>query len=138
MKNLLFAAGLLLVTGCGSDNDKDEDFTCALGELTGTWRWHYDETDGNCGAIADETAIFQPGAAPPPGCQIDTQIVSSDKCRLDSAFTCPTADDMGVQGWTLVLHHVAADRLGGTGTAQLNHPTIGTCRSTYNITVTRL
>jgi hypothetical protein len=138
IKQLLGAlAGVLLAVACGGGDNEDEDFTCALGELAGTWRLHYVETDGTCGPIEDQSGIFNPGE-PAPGCTLDSRIISADKCRLDTAFTCPLADGLAFQGWTIVLTQVASGRLSGTGTAELNHPSAGSCRSTYDIMVTRL
>ncbi len=136
MKNALLA-GLLLASGCSSVA-QPQDFTCAVGKLAGTWRFHYVETSGSCGPIDDETGVFEPGTPSAPGCKINSQVISSDKCSVDTNFTCPTADGQATQAWTLALEQVAEDRLTGTGTVQLtNHPTLGSCRSTYTITVTR-
>lgn len=124
---------------CGSsDGSGEEPYTCAIGELVGTWRWHYDETDGTCGQIPDETGIFDPNAEPAPGCTIASSSVSDDKCRSDTAFTCPTTDNLGDQSWVMVVHHSGAGLLTGTATVQINHSTLGTCRSTYDVTVTEL
>jgi hypothetical protein len=122
--------------GCSSAGDQEDSFTCTIGSLTGTWRTHYEETNGNCGPIPDETNVFKPGP-PDPACTVRTDKVSADRCRYDSDWTCPTTDKNGTQQWTVVMRQTAAGRLEGTGTVQLNHAT-GTCRSTYNMTVTKL
>jgi hypothetical protein len=128
---------LLVASGCNTVPN-DENFDCAVGKLSDTWSFHYDETSGTCGPISDETGVFEPGTPSAPGCKIASQMVASDKCKVDTTFTCPTADGQAVQNWTLTLNQVGEDRLTGTGTVQVNHPTLGNCRSTYSITVTRL
>jgi hypothetical protein len=126
------------VSGCASDDGNSEFNDCAMGDLTGTWRAHYDEVNGNCGPIADETALFDPDADPGPGCIVNNSIISDDKCRADMDFSCPTTDDRGTQDWVMVMRHVGPGRLSGTATVQVNHPAVGTCRSTYNVTITQL
>jgi len=51
---------------------------------------------------------------------------------------CATADDLGLQKWTWGLTQTAADQLEGSGTALVDHTTDGNCRSTYDLTITRL
>ncbi len=140
----LVAIGVTLIiaivglAGCSSSNHGDENFTCAFGELSGTWRVHYEETNGNCGAIADETVVL--GTAPDPAaasCTRAADVISQDKCRADEDFTCPTADSRGTQHWIGTLHHTASDRVSGSLTVQVNHPAFGLCRSTYDVIWTR-
>jgi hypothetical protein len=135
MKNAL-AVTVLLLTAAACGSSDDDNFTCVLGELTGTWRVHYDETNGSCGPLEDETGIF--GLEVPPGCDVQSRSISDDKCGADMAWACPTTDDLGTQQWVMVVEHTKQDRLSGTGTMQLVHPSLGTCRSTYAITITRL
>jgi hypothetical protein len=133
MKKTIAISLLLVLTmlGCGGD----EPFTdCALGELTGAWRIHYAETDGNCGSIQDATVM----ADTESGCTVESQQVSADKCRKDSTVTCPTVDGLGTTTQVSVFQQVAADRIEGTTTIQLVHSTLGNCRSTYDVTVARL
>jgi hypothetical protein len=124
----------VVLAGCSSG---DPSFTCAIGELSGTWRIHYEETNGNCGAVADETVVLSPAAsqAASAGCTYAAQNISSDKCSLELDFTCPTTDNAGTQHWIGSMHQVAADRLEGSYTVQLQHPQLGTCRSTYDTTM---
>jgi hypothetical protein len=129
MKTMIPISLLLVVLGCGSE----EPFTCALGELTGTWRAHYVETNGNCGSIPDATVM----ANSESDCTVESQQVSADKCRKDSTVTCPTTDGLGTSSQVSVMTQVAADRIEGTTTVQIVHLT-GTCRSTYDLTVSRL
>ncbi len=126
---------LALVAACSSSSQ--EHFTCAVGQLTGTWRLSYQETNGNCGAIADETVVLSPGAAQAAstGCTFAAQEVSADKCSMAVDFTCPTADNAGTQHWVGSMHQVAANRLEGSYTVQLQHPQLGLCRSTYDTTM---
>lgn len=140
----LVAIGVTLImaivglAGCSSSTHGDGNFTCAFGELSGTWRVHYEETNGNCGAIADETVVL--GTAPDPAaasCTRAADVISQDKCRADEDFTCPTADNRGTQHWIGTLHHTATDRVSGSLTVQVNHPSIGLCRSTYDVIWTR-
>ena len=105
-------------------------------KLTGTWRWEYDETDGNCGPIADETVNLASGGGG-EGCTYASVMTSSDQCRQDADFTCPTLDGEGTQHWVMVTHHTDDGRLEATATVQLDHPS-GSCRSTYDITIDEL
>lgn len=140
---LLIAVGVALMAnvglgGCSSSTNGDATFACAFGELSGTWRVHYEETNGNCGTIADETVVL--GAAPDPAagsCTRAADVISQDKCRADEDFTCPTGDNRGTQHWIGTLHHTAADRVSGSLTVQVNHPSLGVCRSTYDVIWTR-
>jgi hypothetical protein len=123
---------LAALAGCGGS----DHVTCAIGSLTGTWRLQYQETNGTCGPIPDETVIA--GAPTGPACTTITQQISSDHCRIDTAFNCPTTDSLGTQAWTVTLTQTANTQLTGSGTVQVNHPTLGTCRSTYSLTMTKV
>ena len=119
--------------------EADEPFAdCAIGELTGEWQTHYVEKSGECGAIPDEMTSTDPSSPPRAGCSVQKSTVSTDKCQLDRSFTCPTADGLGIGAWIVAFRQVAETRLEGTGTAQINHSTLGACRSTYEITMTKL
>lgn len=134
----LFVLTALNVSACGSDDDKFTDCHFGDGSLGGTWRTHYVETDGNCGPISDETSVLDTNTPPQPGCTQTTNTISSDKCRADLAWSCPTTDGNGTQSWVVVLTQTGPETIKGTGTVQLNHPTAGTCRSTYAMTLTKL
>jgi hypothetical protein len=130
----------LMLASCGGGSSggapAPAPFTCAIGELTGAWLVHYVETNGNCGPLNDETVL----AGVPQtssGCTVQSQQISTDKCTLDIQATCPTTDGLGTQTWVDALHQVSSTKLTGTGTVQVNHPTLGICRSTYNITITQ-
>lgn len=51
MRAILILA-ISVLAACSSADDVFTD--CHIGELTGTWRTHYSETDGDCGPISDE------------------------------------------------------------------------------------
>jgi hypothetical protein len=127
-----------LTAACGASDEEDSFTDCALGELTGTWRFRYAETDGNCGPLPDETAVFDPSAPLPAGCTRHSTAVAANKCRMDLAWECPTTDRAGTQAWVLVVHQKSHTKLEGTATVQVVHPTLGTCRSTYALTITKL
>lgn len=129
---------LLVLSACSSSTDGDAPaFTCALGELRGTWRLSYEEQGGGtCGPIADETVVLTGNtSAAPAACTQDALLISDDKCRMDLDFTCPAGTN-GSQKWAGATRQVAEDRLVGDMTAQA---TVGnqSCRSTYTITWTR-
>lgn len=124
------------MVACSSSTDGDApSFTCALGELRGTWRLTYSEKDGTCGPVAAETVVLTGESSTPANCQQDALLLSADKCRMDLDFTCQAANG-GSQRWSGATRQVAEDRLVGDMTAQA---TIGnqSCRSTYEITWTR-
>jgi hypothetical protein len=134
---LIMAVASVITAGCGAADD--EPFTdCAIGELTGTWRIHYDETDGNCGPMPDETGIFDPSSEMPAECSVQAKAISADKCRADLSWTCPTTDGKGTQKWVMVVRQRAATKLTGTATVQLDHSSLGSCRSSYAVTATQL
>jgi len=134
---VIFVAAAAALVACSGEDD--EAFTdCAIGELTGTWRTRYTETDGTCGPISDETTVFDPNSEPSPGCTVTANNISADKCRAEFAFTCPTTDNQGTQSWTQVIDQTGSGTLEGTATVQLNHPSIVGCRSTYDLTISRL
>jgi hypothetical protein len=134
MRTLGAAALAIGIAACSSSSEGEAPaFKCALGELRGTWRLSYKETNGDCGPIADETVVLTGGtSAAPAACTQDALVISDDKCRMDLDFTCPAGNN-GSQTWTGATRQVAEDRLIGDMTAQA---TIGTasCRSTYEIT----
>lgn len=126
-----------VLTACSSEAPPFTD--CRLGELTGTWRAHYTETNGDCGPIPDETAVFSPGKQDPAtaGCKTLTATTSADRCRMDLDWTCPPAKGSGTVRWTGVLRHTGRDTLAADLSLQINIPA-GYCRSTYLVTMTRL
>lgn len=126
---VVFAA---LASACTIEADKA--FTdCHIGSLTGTWKYHYEETSGNCGRVPDYLGT-NPGTAPITNCTDQTTTPSDDKCTVGLIYTCPTTDGLGSQGWSLHLRQTAADELTGGGTLQITHPT-GACQSSYNLTI---
>lgn len=128
---------LAVALGACSSSSDDKPFACALGELRGTWRIAYVETDGTCGALADETVVLSDGAAAQSAstCTTTTSEISADKCRLDTDTTCPLTGATGAQRWIGSLRHVADGRLSGSMTVQVTGAS--TCRSTYDVTWTR-
>jgi hypothetical protein len=126
----------LLFCACTIEPTKEEQFeACAIGQLTGNWRFHYTQTQGNCGAIADQTGT-NPGAAPGDGCNVESSAISKDKCSVTQRFTCNLKDNLGTQAWVLTLRQVATDRIQGSGSLQINYPT-GVCRSAYAIEISQ-
>lgn len=141
MKKIIAALALAFIVGCGGTDSTTTDptpigYSCSIGSLTGTWRFHYTETNGNCGPISDETGILGVGSGS-SSCTTAYKRISADQCRMDAEFTCPTTDQQGTVSWVLVLEQVSNVQITGSGTVQGIHPA-GTCRSTYAITVTRL
>ena len=138
---MMFAAlgGAFLVSSCGGGGDSAPAFTCAIGSLPGgSWRWHYTETNGSCGAIADETIL--PGSdVGTSSCTGVTNQISADRCTVDFAKTCPlnSTTIIGTQTWVGHLVQTAATELHGSATLQAVAP-FGSCRSTYSIAVTKL
>jgi len=135
MKRLVLMLALVSTGACASE--PTEAFTCGIGELTGTWHVHYEQADGNCGDIADETVILGADGQAAGACTVYASEISPDKCRLDRDFTCPTVDGAGAQHWVGTLRQTGSDRLEGPFTVQLDHRTVGTCRSTYNVLWTK-
>lgn len=114
---------------------------CNLGSLTGTWRTQYERLDGNCGPIPDEVTVVQAPQAGDAGsgaCTYAAWLLSTDRCRVDADFTCPTNDGKGTQRWVGVYRQSSASKVGGTFSLQVVHSSIGTCRGTYNATITAL
>jgi len=117
---------LALALGCGDFDD------CKIGELTGTWRINYKHLNGNCGRMADETVIMGSSSGSTK-CTIHHKKISADRCTLETSFTCPTTDAMGSSRWVIITKHVDHDRMEGTGTVQVTHSQLGSCRSTYDM-----
>lgn len=132
-----------MLLACSDDADSaptpGEDFSCAIGSLTGTWRVTYTEVDGTCGAIAAETVNFSAtGSNGSDPCTYHAQKVSGDKCRLDFDYTCPTTDGKGSTRWTGVTKQTGTEKLESDATVQGTHPSAGTCRSTYTMVWAKL
>lgn len=134
MNRWMGLAVVWVLGGCGGSDAPFAD--CDIGGLTGTWRFHYDETNGNCGAIADETVALSSSA--PSSCTTNSSSVSGDKCELQDDFTCPLTSGTGSQRWVEVIDQASATEMDGTATVQLVDDAGDTCRSTYNVTVTKL
>lgn len=128
-----------LLVGCSSSGAEPFYGPCTIGELTGTWRVHYTETDGTCGKLADETMVMSAASKTPQTsqCTYAASQVSQDKCRIDMDFTCPLTGIPGTQHWAGLYKQTGDGLLQGTFTAQASSPTAGTCRSTYSITMQR-
>lgn len=103
--------------------------------MRGTWRLVYVETDGNCGPVNDE--IFSAGSTSDSKCTTHSSSTSVDGCRADSDFTCPTLDGAGAQRWTGYLEIDSQTQASGVFAAQVTHAS-GACRSTYDVTATKL
>lgn len=131
MNKILF---LVALVGCSGGDDVD----CSTYEPMGAWRMMYDETDGNCGSISDETAIFGGDSSPDPSCSYGETYESEDRCTVDMSWTCPTTDGYGTQSWTFHLELVSETEIVGSATVQVQHPSVGTCRSTYDIRIVKL
>lgn len=127
-KTILVAA--VLAGGCGGS-----DFECAIGELTGSWRLHYEETDGTCGAIADETALFDPAGALPGNCVTNADNLSADRCEYDLDYTC--TEPTFTQRWVSHFEQIDEDFMRATATLTFTDAA-GSCRSTYDVTITKL
>lgn len=142
MRKTLCFAMIAASVACGNSDDGSDDgagFACGIGELSGTWRISYKEVDGDCGPIPAETVnLSSSGSGGGGACKTAVQDISSDKCRLDFDYTCPTTDGKGTQRWSGVTKQTAEDRLEADSTAQLQHPALGACRSTYKVTYTKL
>lgn len=129
------AAIVLVLTACASE--APEPYTCALGNLTGTWRVSYAEQNGNCGPLADETAVLSAETGGSGGgCRFAANVISSDKCRADQDFTCPLTDASGSAHWVGVLRHVGRGSLRGSYSLQVAGRL--SCRSTYDVIYTEL
>jgi hypothetical protein len=111
---------------------------CALGTLTGTWRSHYTQTNGDCGGVDDETLMIGSSIADSAGCTYYASDLSPDRCRLSVDFSCPTTNDGVTQHWVITMSQVSATTIIATGTLRTTHPITGTCRSTYEIDIGRL
>lgn len=130
------AVGALILLGCSSSTESATPaFQCKIGELDGTWRVTYAETDGNCGQLAAETVVLKPGAtsSSAAACQTAAQDISADKCRIDLDYTCPLATGSGSQHWAGAMHQTAETKLEGSLTVQANGSGLN-CRSTYDVT----
>jgi hypothetical protein len=138
VKQVAMLSGVLLLAACSSESTGKAPTNCNIEGLTGTWKFHYEQqSGGNCGPLKDELVdmyLFLNLSG--GGCVVDSRKFSEDKCQLDTKYQCPSLDQSGTQSWTIMLRQVAADRLTGTGMTKLEHPTAGTCQSTYNLTIT--
>ena len=70
MRRITAVLVVVVLAACGgsdSGSGGSSGFTCSIGTGTsGSYRFHYVETNGTCGAISDETSV--PGTAAPTGC----------------------------------------------------------------------
>jgi hypothetical protein len=128
---------VLGAVGCAAESE-DEAFACELGELTGTWRISYQETNGSCGRIADTTLVISESLVEEAeeACTYASSAISPDRCRIDQDYTCVTGDGRGSERWVGTMRHSARDTVSGSMTLQLDHAEVF-CRSTYAITWTR-
>lgn len=128
---LLFASILLACSDDGGNSGDGSAFTCSLGALSGTWRISYQETNGTCGNLPDETVNYDSPSAGNTNCKSSVSKLSDDKCRFDFEFACPTTDGKGTQQWSGVTKQTSATTTEADTTIQLSHPELGQCRSTY-------
>lgn len=126
----------LLLLGCSSSTDGD-GFKCAIGDLTGTWRVTYAETNGSCGRINDETVVFTPSkaGAGAAACTTAAADVAADKCSVQQDFTCPLSGVAGTQHWVGVVRQTGEGTLGGSLTLSVTGSLA--CRSTYDVRFTK-
>ena len=137
---ILLPAALLAggVAGCSGAAEPFRD--CHMDSLSGTWRVAYRETNGNCGAISDEMVNTSAAASgsTASSCRSLSYGISSNKCRVEQSFTCPTTGGGGTQAWTLVNQQMSPTAISGTGTVQISDSVYGACRSTYELTWSKL
>jgi hypothetical protein len=129
---LLFA---LIVACGGSDDPAVSPLQCSLDDLSGTWRLHFAETNGTCGAIPDTTVTS--GVADTTACTVKKDVVSPDKCREEFDLVCPTDDLLGTVEFVGVLTQRSESVVSGSTTVTVTHPEV-TCRSTYDVSLTKL
>lgn len=123
-----------LAVGCGAEEERDEPFVCALGELSGTWILRHTELDGDCGAIADRQVTFgDEGDLRPEGCSTEDVVISVDKCGIHQHFDCPLAAAVGLEDWVVLLSHEAPARIAGLGSLVVVPET---CVSAYELVLT--
>jgi hypothetical protein len=137
----VFALVAPAVVGCSGADEPFRD--CNMDSLSGTWRVSYRQTNGDCGPISDETVNISAASSGSSsssggGCRTLAYGISPNKCRVEQSFTCPTNDNRGTQSWTMVSQQTSPTSVSGTATVQLTHSTLGSCRSTYAMTWTRL
>lgn len=77
------------------------------------------------------------GTAGDPACTYAAENIGQDKCTMELDFTCPTSDAAGTERWVGSHRHVAAGRVEGSMTLQLQHTRLGSCRSTCAMTMQR-
>lgn len=119
--------------GCGG-GDGEEDFDCG-GMEEGTWRVQFIENSGNCGPIPE--GLVSSGSPAPTGCTTHRQVLSADRCQLETDFTCPTEDELGSLHYVAVLRQTSATVLRGPVSVTLTHPAV-TCRSVYELIASRM
>ncbi len=128
-----------MLAACSGSDDAATPFVCKLGELQGTWRIVYTESDGSCGKVPDEVAILGASSADggtDDGCTYRVNEIAADKCSGDLDFTCPTSNKTGTQHWIGTTKQTSETTLSGTMSLQVE---LGgnTCRSTYAVAWTR-
>ncbi len=134
MRYVFFVLFAVVMTACAEEGPAPFA-ACTIGELTGTWRIRYVKTQGSCGDLNDETVVMS--AEPPKlaaACTYAANNIGADKCTLEQDFTCPTLDNQGTQRWVGSYRQTAAGQLTGSVTLQADHPAIGMCRATYDVT----
>lgn len=137
MRKLGAVVGCVLAMGCTTTT---ETFECRMGQLTGVWRIHYAEVNGDCGAIQDEQVALgsEATAKDAAKCVMHTNVIAPDKCSVEQDFTCPTSDKAGESRMIGKMRQTGEGSASGTYTLRVDHKTLGTCRSTYDVTWTKL
>lgn len=130
----------LLLLAC--DKDEPEPLQCSLGELTGTWRVVYTRKDGDCGPLPADTLAAdginktKPSEDP---CSYKLRRISSDRCRFDFDYTCPSDDAKGSARFVGVTKQTEEGKLESDMTIQLDHPDPDlVCQGTYGAVWTKL
>ena len=136
MVRLVCAFALVaVVVGCSSSSETFTD--CKIGELRGTWRVSYTQTNGSCGPVADETAVLTPGKDDPAvaQCTAVSNQISPDKCRMETDSTCPLTGENATQRWVGVMRQTGPGSLAGSMTLTVQGSVA--CRSTYDVNWTQ-
>ncbi|HLV21368.1 MAG TPA: hypothetical protein VKZ49_10810 [Polyangiaceae bacterium] len=142
MRTIICALGLLGTAACSGGDAPEEpgNFTCAPGDVVGTYSVQYEQLSGDCSALPDGPLEIDADDTPDAGCAYEmAPTFSDDGCESSAIVTCIEEGLATTVGGTTRQEAADGSRISGQLEVTVRDAASGDfiCQGTYRITGTR-